>query len=165
MIHTYASKLPGMQCQHFVHIDRRSHAPQDQSSPKQTPTIQTKHWCLTSFSALNFLLLLRQNVHTALQLFAMRLAVFLKVFSRQCLNLSFSFSLDPSCMNSPGIQQTKMIIIYPLYKTCIINQIQTDLPRTRSSMTCDSTDTTVVFPMRANAMDAADRMKSPARIA
>ncbi len=32
-------------------------------------------------------------------------------------------------------------------------------------MTCDSTDTTVVFPMRANAMDAAARMKSPARIA
>lgn len=32
-------------------------------------------------------------------------------------------------------------------------------------MTWDSTDTTDVFPMRASAMDAADRMKSPARIA
>lgn len=58
-----------------------------------------------------------------------------------------------------------IIIIYPLYKTCLINQIQTALPRTRSSMTCDSTDTTVVSPIRANAMDATDRMKSPARIA
>ena len=39
------------------------------------------------------------------------------------------------------------------------------LPLTRSSMTCDSTDTTVLLPIRASAIEAAERMKSPARIA
>lgn len=84
IIYLCVNNLPGMQYQHFVHIDRLSHAPQDQNSPKLTPKIQKKPcWCSTFLSALNFiLLLLRRNVHTALQLFAMRLAVFLKVFSR-----------------------------------------------------------------------------------
>lgn len=39
------------------------------------------------------------------------------------------------------------------------------LPRTRSSMTCDNTLTTVLLPIRARAMEAAERMKSPAKIA
>lgn len=38
-------------------------------------------------------------------------------------------------------------------------------PLTRSSITWDSTLTTVMFPIRANAMEAADRMKSPAKMA
>lgn len=39
------------------------------------------------------------------------------------------------------------------------------LPLTRSSMTCANTFTTVMLPMRARAMEAADRMKSPAKMA
>lgn len=39
------------------------------------------------------------------------------------------------------------------------------VPRTRSSITWDKTLTTVMFPIRAKAMEAADRMKSPAKMA
>lgn len=39
------------------------------------------------------------------------------------------------------------------------------VPRTRSSITWDKTLTTVMFPIRAKAMEAADRMKSPANMA
>lgn len=40
-----------------------------------------------------------------------------------------------------------------------------DLPRTRSSMTWDKTFTTVMLPIRAKAIEAAERIKSPAKIA
>lgn len=39
------------------------------------------------------------------------------------------------------------------------------IPLTRSSITWDNTFTTVMLPIRAKAMEAADRMKSPAKIA
>lgn len=42
--------LPGMQYQRFVHIDRLSHAPQDQNSPKLTPKIQKKQMLVFNFS-------------------------------------------------------------------------------------------------------------------
>lgn len=40
-----------------------------------------------------------------------------------------------------------------------------DLPRTRSSVTWDKTFTTVMLPIRAKAIEAAERIKSPAKIA
>lgn len=40
-----------------------------------------------------------------------------------------------------------------------------NLPRTRSSITWVKIDITVVFPIRARAIDAAERIKSPARTA
>lgn len=39
------------------------------------------------------------------------------------------------------------------------------VPLTRSSMTWDNTLTTVMFPIRANAIEAVDRMKSPTKMA
>lgn len=39
------------------------------------------------------------------------------------------------------------------------------VPRTRSSITWDNTFSTVLLPMRAKAKEAAERMKSPAKIA
>lgn len=47
----------------------------------------------------------------------------------------------------------------------ILNKKEIDLPRTKSSITWANSDTTAVFPIRARAMDAAERIKSPARTA
>jgi hypothetical protein len=44
-------------------------------------------------------------------------------------------------------------------------KIKINLPRTRSSITWVKIDITVVFPIRARAIDAAERIKSPARTA
>lgn len=42
---------------------------------------------------------------------------------------------------------------------------EVNLPRTKSSITWVKIDITVVFPIRARAIDAAERIKSPARTA
>lgn len=44
-------------------------------------------------------------------------------------------------------------------------KVRINLPRTRSSITWVKIDITVVFPIRARAIDAAERIKSPARTA
>lgn len=46
-----------------------------------------------------------------------------------------------------------------------IRETWQNVPRTRSSITWDKTFTTVMFPIRAKAMEAADRMKSPTKMA
>lgn len=81
-------KWPERRCRHFFHTGRLFHELLGPSSPAWTPsnkdvqqsTKKEKNTARLSSVAEQFMW--KQNVHTALQLCAMRLAVFLKVFSR-----------------------------------------------------------------------------------
>lgn len=79
-------------------------------------------------------------------------------------------------MNSPGepnksqkedVLKRSIKLVFPDNKVVVVVTRATwqNVPRTRSSITWDKTFTTVMFPIRAKAMDAADRMKSPTKMA
>ncbi len=82
-------KWPEMRCQRSFHTEKQFHELQDPNLQEWKPSMKEKKqstknikvWKPRLFTN-SAIFVWRQNVHTALQLFAIRLAVFLKVFSR-----------------------------------------------------------------------------------